>query len=177
MAPPVAPSAVESTETPTPAEPAEPAEPEASAEDPSEADLGPDAEPVAEGLPEFTQGRPIRLDMLEITERRVNGDTVQSVAVPDPQSRERRDELLARAIPGATRCRVLLALPTFVSQRCNTFTGGNPDNHVSHFVVGEGGKVERVDVWDLFLPGATEMQMVKRLLRNPRASSHRATFT
>jgi hypothetical protein len=145
------------------------------------------------GLPELTRGPVVRLPAVEISERTVGDRTVPSVAIADAASRARLDEMLAEdcRLPG--RCQVLLATETLVSLDCvrSFFEMGmmDRDHMITHYRVGIGGDVERVEIWDFLLEGAVirssqrtvshvgEQDLERRLLYRNDAAQQRRVLT
>lgn len=135
------------------------------------------AVPLVDGLPAFTDGKPIRLPSLPISERKLDRAKVPSVAITDALSRAELDKRIERARIGS--CKVLLALETAVSMRC-AFTDEMSEqatHDATHFRVGVGGDVETVDAWSFLHPGLSSQDFIKLLLHNPGADDRVATFT
>lgn len=152
----------------------DPAPAPAPASDPAPTSSGPTfaALPFPPAPAEFTRGPLVRLGGVEVSSREVDDGEVPSVAIADPASRAALDELLARAARPAGmpagHCRVLLATETLVSLRCirSVYEQGMrmPDHDISHFRVGTGGDVARIELADLLIPGADEFDLRQRFL-------------
>lgn len=177
------PPPIESSEAPPPeSDPTPPAmeedRPEGSA---VETSVDVPAPVVVDGLPEPVRGRPIRLESLETGERTVDGRTVPTVALSNPAARAALDARLEARPRDLTRCRVTLALETFVAVRCpfldHSFGVSRRDFMNAHYVISPDGEVEPVPVMSLFHGGVSERELSRMLVHDPEDPQRRMVFT